>query len=522
MDPRVMQALIKRGLISGGDDKQAAEAALRAWYTAQGKTVPESADQIVADLAENETAKTESGKPKAETPAAPVTAAPAPQQPVADPEEVKLAERNRVLGITERGALLGVDQDRIDLAVKQGTALETFLIEVTKDKAKIERPIGRVETGRAAQDKFGAAAAEVLGLRCGLKPDSKNQGIARDLQYASLVDLCQETFRLGGARRLAGSREDIAQAALGDIEMARNLGADVPIHGPGSFPNILSVLANKILDGMPRYASTTYQRWAVRKPSVPDFKPSTLLRIGALGEMPEHPDGTDFEQAGNAEEYEWIAVDSYGHEWGLTPAMIANDDIGAFAQVIADGQNAYDCTVNRLCCNVLTGNPTLVDGYHLFDATNHGNNIAAGGGGAPSETELSDMRKLFRAMKEVNAKRYLNLHPGFLLCPYSLETTTEKLLTTTLQIFPTGTAGELFRKKVDYDVEPMLEDHSSAYWYLFAVAAAAIVYVYQTGYETVKRRDYYNPKNNCRMYQFEGRVAAAVNNYRGVCRNEGS
>ena len=531
MDPRIMQALIQRGLIDGNTTKDGAQGVLTGWYAAQGKQVPGSPDDVLADLAKEKTpAKQPAGKAQAEkqegTELVVATTLETMAEPLrpfsseAEKREATLAERHRIREIRDRGALLGVDAATIVAAENNGTSIEQFLLTSTEQKAAEESPVGRLQPKQAQADTFASAAVEMLTSRGGVN-DKPLGTAAGQMEHFSLVELARESFRLGG-QRITGDKEDIARAAMGDDEMARNLGADAPIHGPGSFPNILSALANKVLEAAPPYQGTTFQNWAAKKPSVPDFKPTTLLRYGEFGEMPEHIDGQDFEQTTISEEYGWIQVDSYGDEFALTPVMIANDDLGVFLEAISDKPAAHDATLNRLCCNILTGNPTLVDGVALFHAATHKNYVATGSGAVPSETTLTAARLLFRALTGPSNKRKLNLTADYLLSPFALETGVQKLLTATLQIYPTSTANtEIFRYTVDYDVEPMLDDASSTAWYLFARKARPIVYCHQRGYENMKKRNYYNPKNNCRIFQFEGRFAAAVSSYRGVFCNFG-
>jgi len=190
-----------------------------------------------------------------------------------------------------------------------------------------------------------------------------------------------------------------------------------------------------------------------------------------------------------------------------------------------DKQAAHDQTLNRLCVNLLTGNVAAADGVALFHAGSHGNDIAAGSGAAPSTAQLSAMRLLLRQQQGVGARRNLNYTLARLLIPEALETTTQQLLAATLSIYPTQeSATPIFKGQVTWDVEPMLTANSSLIYYGFADSARArsIVFAHQTGYESMRSRNYYNPKNNCRMWQFEGRFAAAINNYRGVVRNAGA
>ena len=73
----------------------------------------------------------------------------------------------------------------------------------------------------------------------------------------------------------------------------------------------------------------------------------------------------------------------YADSFTLSPLMIEHDDLGAFVEALRDKQVAHDMTLNRLCINLLVGNVTLGDGYALFDAVHHGNQVS---GAAPSTT----------------------------------------------------------------------------------------------------------------------------------------
>jgi len=149
-----------------------------------------------------------------------------------------------------------------------------------------------------------------------------------------------------------------------------------------------------------------------------------------------------------------------------------------------------------------------------------------------SETTLAEARLGLRKMLGINLKRKLNYTIYGLLIPPDAETTVQKVLLATLQVSPTSdvaitniTSGaNVFRGQVTWWVEPMLGDASTTTWYAFARPdqGRAIRFCFQQGFENMASRDYYNPKNNCRIYQFEGRFAAAVGNYRAVYKNAGA
>jgi len=523
---KIRQKLQALGLIQADADDATVEAVLASWFAARGQTPPSGDDReklILAALGEKPPA---ASAPPAPAPAPPVATPPAappatPATPPAASGDAALAERERIREIQTRGQLLAVPDATIQAAVDAGTSLDDFLRDATAARAGAEPPVARIEPGAAESDTFGEAAAAVIALRVGAGTEADLPAAARDLRHSTLMDVARESLRLHD-RRHVGSPEEIASTALEGDGRPIILGAAYDsMNTPGMFPNILSAAARKILAASDPYAGTTYQNWAYKMPTVPDFKPQTIIRLGEFGELPLHIDGDPFEQSSFEEGYAWIAVDSYGDEFALTPRMIVDDNLGAFQEALTDKPAAHAATLNRLCVNLLIGNVTCADGTALYHSATRGNDRTSGG--APSTSELSEIRKLMRAMTGLSAKRKLNYNVDRILVPPALETTTQQLLQSTLQILPVTTATtEPFRGQVRYDIEPMLADDSDVKWYSFATPGRAIAYCHQTGYESVRVRVYFDPRTNCRVHQFEGRFAAAVRNPKGTVRNAGA
>jgi signal peptide peptidase SppA len=460
--------------------------------------------------------------------AAPPAADPAPS--AAELAAARTAERARIQDLQARGALLQISAADVDAAISAGTTVPEALVQWTDARAKSHTPVdnttSRVEGGTAEGDKYFQGARDALLLRFnGLAEGEKPSQFARDMQYFGMLDFAKMSLQLSGHRLSSMDPDDIARAALkgdgGDITIRAS---DYSTARPSDFPNLMSALMGKMLDVAAQYSPATYKDWAYKIPSVPDFKPKTIIAVGEFGEFAQVRDGDDF-LAGNtpSEEASWIAVDKYGDEWNLTPKMIVDDDLGEFDVIARDKVIAHDMTLNRLCINLLTGNATAGDGNALFDDTNHGNDRSSGG--APSQSELAAMRLKLRKQKGVSAKRKLNLTLETILIPEDLETATEQMLKVGVAVVPVTTAtGEIFRGRVKYVVDPQLADSSTAVYYGFANKnlARAIVYTFQKGFEQMKTRNYYSPKSNSRTFQFEGRFAAAVRNWRGVVRNNGA
>ncbi len=535
MDKRVLEALVAAGLVAADANEGLAKATLQAWYAGRRQNMPDKVEQILADLkagTAREREETQVDRAVAagsasvlsqETVRQVLAAAPTPAAPTpAATAAAAQAERERITQIQARGRILSVAEETIEAAVNNGTSLAGFLDETTRNMAAREKPVHEIRGVDSERDKFQEAAATALARRANVGRDKPISGVAKSLEYASLLRIAEQSIRIQGGRAV-GDPDTIASAALGDPTSLRLMGADVPYGGAAEFPLILSALANKVLEAAPPYVSTTYQYWAYRRGPLPDFKPQNLVKLGEFGEFPLVPEGDDFTQSTFSSQHGYIAVDQYGDEFALTPRMVLNDDLNAFTEALTDKQAAHDQTLNRLCVNLLVGNPTCVDGNALFDDTNHGNDVASGGA-APDTTELNKFRLRLRKQTGVSGKRKLNYTLYGLLVPEDLETTTQQLLDATLaMVAVTSATTNPYKGKVTWWVEPMLGESSAKKYYGFAnpAAARAIVYAHQVGFETMKRRNYFNPKNNSQMFQFEGRFAAAIADWRGVCRTKG-
>jgi hypothetical protein len=68
---------------------------------------------------------------------------------------------------------------------------------------------------------------------------------------------------------------------------------------PGSFPNLLSGLANKLFDEQPDDAETSYEEYTGIWPGdLPDFKPVPVISKGRIGELDEVLDAEEFKEQG--------------------------------------------------------------------------------------------------------------------------------------------------------------------------------------------------------------------------------
>jgi hypothetical protein len=372
-------------------------------------------------------------------------------------------------------------------------------------------------------------------MRLGLQPASERPSAdAVQLSAAPLSAIAAKCLELSG--RQVAPYGDPEQIALDAMQMAGLEHVTISASGsaysrPGDFPNILSNLAGKILDQAIEIAEVTYPAWTARLPDLADFKPKTIIGIAGKNELDQLLDDQETPPHVLVEETAgWIEAGRYGNKVGLTPVMVANDDLDAFSQGLQSLAIAHEHTVNRLCIALIAGNVTLLDGYSLFDETNHGNVVASGGGGAPSTTQADKMRLLHRRQTGIGGFGRIRTSPRIALVPTAHE---EAALQTFLKfsqlneskLAVTDATINTFRGLIQPVVEPDLEDYSTAYWYTFADPRIrrVIVHAFQRGYgRGGKRTTWFDPARKTTYVDLEGRFAAAAAGHRGAVRNDGA
>lgn len=299
---------------------------------------------------------------------------------------------------------------------------------------------------------------------------------------------------------------------------------------PGDFPNLLSNLAGKVMDLALQLADPTYPIYSHRIPDKDDFRPINVLRGGQFDALDLIIDGKPASELAMAEEAGgWLQIDRYANKVGLTPIMLANDDLDSWSQQIASLAYAHEQTLNRLCLSLVTTNVVLLDGTALFD-NSRGNIVASGG--APSSTQAGYHRNLHLLQTGVNGQGKVRTPPAIALVPVELADEAEQtylspgvLLEAALKRPSSDTNINVHRGKVRPVVEPELSDASAEAWYTFANPAIrpVIAHVFMTGYGPGGRRStWFDQDTETRYTKLEGRFAAAAVSGRGAVRNPGS
>lgn len=530
---RIAAALFAKGLIASVDatDDQI-NLALNAYFAGRGQARPSDEQAVVDALLGNVNAKLIAAAAEPLKSNADLQAARDRELDEARAETAK-NERARMADIKARGELLGVDAAGIDAAIQSGKSIGEILKDWTAKKAGEERPVAVGAIRETGAQNFAADATLGLQLRLGCQNVnvSNNPGAQR-LANAPLHELARLSLEASGTRVETYDREEIARAAMAQAGYERQtVRMDAGGYNrPGNFPNILSGLANKIMDDQISLAEPMYGEWTGEyMGDLPDFKPAPIVNRSQMDGLDEMLDAEAFKEFGLSEEMlSYLQLSRYGNKFALTPVMVANDDLNQFSENMIGFARGVENTTNRLCLSLITNNATLLDSYALYDDTNHGNAVASGA--APSAAQWDAMQQKVFTQTDIGGRGRVDTPLKVVLVPPALYTAAIQTFGTFAVIgetkVPTAdTSLNVFRGTATVVREPQLIGSSSVIWYGFVnpKVRPTVIRAYFRGWgKAGKRERWYDPNTGCWYFSVEHRVGAAIKNYRYTVRNNGA
>jgi signal peptide peptidase SppA len=534
MNPRLKAALFAQGLIASMEaSDEVCQAALSGYFRGN---VPKSEDEQLAAI--NGTATTATAPGATGSASAPPSVQAAHDREFAEARrEASLQGAQRVLELQARAAILtktgfAISAAQVDEAVQKDWSVAQAVDAWTKVEgqgADPERPVGSIRAGEAETDKFAAVATDALLLKTLPNLDRSTLAAgAGELAGRRTMDIVRRDMQNRGLT-IRGNDEDIASQWL------RSVGDFVPMAaGAGrtaaDYPNLLAGFVNKRLAAMMKLQSTKYSRWCGQEPSVMDLNPRLVIGQSQLGRLDdiEGDDGPLAEDRTQEKALAWFKVNRKGKKVALTPIMVTQDQLGAFANQYADLVDAADRTINDMAVDLLVSNPTMLDDTTAMFHANHGNLITSGG--VPTASgQAKAVRNAMRRQVGIGTSDPIEAEPAIILVPtelyddalqqyYSFERLNEAKLATT------DTAINVHRGTVrEVIAEGRLEATSTAAWYAFAdpLMWPVIKYVFQSGYEGGKRRSWYDADRDTRYFGLESRVAVFAAGWRGAVQNDG-
>jgi len=307
-------------------------------------------------------------------------------------------------------------------------------------------------------------------------------------------------YRMGGLDKLPEASREFADTSLLDMARAsveragvstRGMSRDEILHR--SAAHTVSDFPLSVMDAMNKTAMQSYQaaespmKALFRKQTVRDFKASTAIRLGEMGQLEELAENGEFTATSRGEEGESIKAKTYGRRLDVSRNLIVNDDLNLLGDTTRAFGEAAAQTEAALMLAIITGNPNLNDGTPVFDAS-RGNLGNAGGGaagaiGSAGVDVFTAARQAMRTAKGTDGKTIVGAAPRFMVVGPEIETLAELILAET---YPTKSDEvNVAASKLTLLVEPRLEGDAV---YIFADPArlAALRYVYLAGAEGVQ------------------------------------
>ena len=417
-------------------------------------------------------------------------------------------------------------------------------------------PSARINVAKPESDRFVNDAIDAMHHRAGGKSSVKLSAEAAVLTNRPLWAIAHQCLALNGSKLdMYGDREAIADEAMqmgnatrrhqffSTREDSRYVQASGgPFSRPGDFPNILSGLANKFLDSIELDDDYSFEKISAVLPGgLNDFKPAMMVNRGVVEEMDELSDAEKLKDLGlNEEVLSYIFLRRFGNRFGWTPVMIANDDMGAFAEGMLGLDEAWNVTQNRLVLDRFTGSENLLDGAALFANradTGTGtipaaNNNLRSSGAAPTDAEWGAMSTLYAGIGGINTGRRVRGVINTILVPTNAVHQaavrvfeTYPIIGETKQAATDANIG-IFRNKVTIVPESELNSVNATAYYGMrnptALNTATVVRAYFNGYGTGGRRErWYDPETKVTYVSLEGRIAVATKNWRYAIKNAG-
>lgn len=198
-------------------------------------------------------------------------------------------------------------------------------------------------------------------------------------------------------------------------------------HSTSDFPLLLENSISKILLAGFAQQRTTWRKFAA-KGSASDFKETSILSLGELGELEEIPEGDNAKETTLDERGERISLKTLGRKLKITRQTIINDDLGALTQLpLLFGRMAARAPEN-LVYTLLRTNPNMrSDGQPYFSAA-HKNRANPGTplSFASLEAAVTAMRQQ-KAMGASN-EAWLDIVPSVLVVPTALGMLARKIV----------------------------------------------------------------------------------------------
>jgi hypothetical protein len=257
-----------------------------------------------------------------------------------------------------------------------------------------------------------------------------------------------------------------------------------------------------------------------RPVSVPDFKPTSLVGLGAFSDLLVVPEGGEFKYGSFSEQSQAMQIVTYGRLFSITRQAIINDDLGIFNDVPRKLGQAARRTIAKAVFHLINSNPMLADGFSLF-STEHRNVLT---GSAISTTSVDALRVAMGNAKDKDGQR-IRVPLKALLTPLALGGLARTVRTSQFEVSGNKnlTTPNIVQNTFEVIDDGRLDDASARAWY--GVADPAFVDGIVIGYLDGNQTPYLEQHEGFTVDGVAWKVrldaAPAVADYRGIYINPG-
>jgi signal peptide peptidase SppA len=566
VDKDLKLCLYSLGIVKSQEaSDEAARAALEAWATGAGVTLPEGDDKIKSffvDRVRAGLAGNFAGNSANHTSAQAGSGNGNRGSGEMDAAAVRKQEKKRQDEIRARAALMAesgtrVTAEEIKEAIDSDWSVKDA-VDVWTSKARPTALEGRrlnVEVTLDAGDALSGPVAQALCLKLG--GIEKGQEISQEARYMSsrgMNYIAEKVCEVTGGRflsvedqakhflRVTGGTKDkpirVCNPLTYDEQQAGMVSGVQPAYTPGTLPAAFAApMRQRIMRSM-QTVPATYQQIGKRWEDASDFDGEELVFWSAKGKLPLREDGRPRKQGEQmAVRPAWWKVQEFGDEARLTWQTVISGKLQQFNSLIQDKTWGHEQTVNEYAVLGVTGNPAMFDGYNMFQTADQSsggkvvrraNAIAGGSGGSVTVPQMMLVDAAMAIQPDFDLKNPMALDPVKLWLP-----TSQRIPGRQFKYWSNGPQNETASapssvslwKTVEALHEPMLDSVNANTWYAFADPERCPVVVYQFlqghGPGGVWEM-YYDPDTSSQVYAIRGVFAVAIVRWHGVVRNPGS
>lgn len=344
-------------------------------------------------------------------------------------------------------AIMSKSPEQIQAAVLQALGSET-----TPSAAPIAAHI-HVGNGNIVR----AGMVDALSARLGIAPAQDRNNPFRTM---SMVDMARASLTEHGVGVAAyGNKMQLVGAAF--------------THHTGDFGSVLMDVSQKTMLKGWENSGESFPLWT-KKGELSNFHTGHRVGMAGFPTLKKVPEGAEYTYVSTSDRGAPIALATYGGLFSITRQAIINDDLSAFSSIPGNLGRAASRTIGELVYAVLTTNANFIDGNPLF-GTAHKNVITAG---TMTPDVLGEARTKMRLQKDENGSA-LNIAPGFMIVPASLESIARQVLTSTAVPGSESNSGiaNPVSNMSQLIVESRLDDVSGQEWYLVAAQGSDTIEV---------------------------------------------